>query len=248
MNRTFANAFALMTVTAAAALASPITFLGTQGNQSYTAVFVNLGGGVLQLTLTNTGTVAPNDESGVLGALFFSLNGDPALTPVSVVLGSGSSIVNGSGNPGPHWEYLGGLSGPGGATDGISAAGYGIFGSGNFCSGTGCGNSLQGIDWGLVDSAYTAGSGNGSISGQVLIQDTAVFLLSGLPDGFDPSTGVTDVGAQYTATVSGSGTVTNFVPGSDPPTPSVPEPSTCVLLGAALVAMGVGRRTGQHRQ
>lgn len=219
------------------AVATPLNVTGASGALSFSALFENLGNGILQITVSNTGQVAPADESGVIGALFFNLNGDPALTPVSMSLGAGSSIVNGSGDPSPNWRYDAGLNGPGGATQGVSAAGYGLFGSrGNFCSGANCGNLLQGIDWGLVDAAYIAGSGNGSIAGEPMILDTAVFQLSGISSGFDPSVDVSNVSAQFTATLTDSVNIA----GIDPP--GVPEPSAYCLIGTGMIVVSLIRR------
>ncbi len=212
--------------------ATPLAVSGSSGTQSFSAVFENIGNGMLQITLTNTGQTPPSDESGVIGALFFNLSGNPTLTPVSMSLGAGSSIVNGSGDPSANWRYDTGISGPGGATQGVSAAGLGIFGSrGNFCSGANCGNLLHGIDWGLVDASYIAGSGNSSISGQPLIQDTAIFVLSGVSSDFNPSTDISNVSTNYTATLTGSFTIT----ATDPP--AVPEPSPYFLLGGGMIVM-----------
>src|SRR5215469_3536537 len=136
MKRTITALGILTLLTTATALASPLQAVGSQGSLSFSALFDNIGGGLLQITITNTGLVAPASENDVIGALFFSLNGDPVLTPVSLSLGAASSIANGSGDPSPHWNYATGLSGPGGATQGLSAAGYGLFdGKGNFWSG-----------------------------------------------------------------------------------------------------------------
>src|SRR5207237_1265741 len=155
MKRILRNITLMALLAATAALGSPLNASGSQGTLGYSALFENLGGGLLQITVTNTGVVAPVDESNVIGTIFFNLSGDPVLTPVSMSLGIGSTVVNGSGDPSPNWMYAAGLSGPGGATQGLTAAGYGLFGStGNFCSGVNCGALLQGIDWGLVDSAY----------------------------------------------------------------------------------------------
>jgi PEP-CTERM motif len=228
----------LLATLAFAAGASPLYITGADGPLNFSAAF-DVVDGNLQITLTNTGQKSPTDESGVIGALFFDITGNPTLTPVTM---SASGIVNGSGDPAPNWRYDSGISGPDGASQGISAAGYSIFGSkGNFCTGADCGNNLGGIDWGVVNASYSAGSGNGSISDRTLIQDTATFVLSGLPDGFDPSTAISNVSAQYTASLTGT-TSTNVL-GFDPPPPGVPEPSTYVMLGGGLILLaGVRRR------
>jgi hypothetical protein len=240
MNRILQNIGLLVILTATAALASPLNAVGSQGSLSYSALFENLGGGLLQITVTNTSVTAPVDESNVIGALFFSLNGDPLLTPISLSLGSGSIVVNGSGDPSPNWIYAAGVSGPGGASQVLSAAGYGLVGSrGNFCSGVDCGALLQGIDWGLVDGGYIAGTGNGSIAGRVMIQETAVFVLSGIPIEFDPSTSIHNVSAQYSASLDGANV---------PDPPGVPEPASCLLLGGGLILLGTIKKARQSKK
>jgi hypothetical protein len=241
MKRNITNLAVLMFWVAANAVAGPLIVEGSQGDRSFSALFENVGAGNLQITISNTGSTAPADAGGVIGALFFNLNGDPTLTPVSMSLGTDSSIVNGSGDPSPNWQYARGFAGPGGATQGVSAAGYGLFGSiGNFYSGVNCGNLLQGIDWGLVNAAYTPGTGNASISGQPMIQDTAVFLLSGIALDFDPANDVTDVYAQYTATLTG----TNLA-APDPST--VPEPATSWLIVTGVIMMIVLRSNDRRK-
>jgi hypothetical protein len=235
MKHTLTNLGILTLLIAGTAVASPLTASASAGSLSFSATFQNLGSGLLEIMVSNTGSTSPSDEGAVIGALFFNLAGDPTLHPVSMTLGVGSTVINGSGDPSPNWQYARGLNGPGGATQGLSAAGYGLFGShGNFCSGANCGNLLHGIDWGIVNTAYVAGSGNGSIAGRPMIQDTAVFVLSGISANFDPSTDVSSVTAQYSASLTGASLVAIHHSG-------VPEPSTYVLIGAGFILIGLVR-------
>jgi hypothetical protein len=227
--QTAVRAAAVLTLFSSSAAASLITFIGSDSvtHHSYSASFSVVGSN-LQLVLTNTGTTASAVDTDILGSLFFTVSGGTTLTPVSAALGSGSSYVNGSGTIGQRWEYLAGLGGvsPNGQSMGVSAVGYSIFGSANFCS-SGC-NSVSGIDYGLATSNYVAGSGNGSIKSTTLIESSAVFTFSGIPNGFDPSTSITNVEAQYGSAINTAYQVT----GVAVPTP---EPST-VLFGAVGLA------------
>lgn len=243
MKRAVIQSSILLVAAHAALVAGPLDIVGTQGALGFSAVFQNLGSGILQITLSNTGTTAPTDESGVLAALFFNIDGNPALVPQSVLLGTDSAVVNGTGDPSYNWQYATGLSGPGGTTQGISAAGFGLFSRGNFCGSANCGNKLKDSDWGLVDAAYVPASGNPSIAGNPLIQTSAIFVLSGIAAGFDPSTAISDVRAQYSASLIGVNATSLL--GSDPAlaaSASTPEPGTFVLIGSGLMVFALRRR------
>ena len=71
-------------------------------------------GSQLQITLSNLGAPAL-DESDVLTAVFFDLEGVGKLRPVSAVLNTGSMVLDAppswARNLGKNWEYFGGLSG-----------------------------------------------------------------------------------------------------------------------------------------
>jgi hypothetical protein len=224
--QTALRAGTVFAVFATSAAASLITFTGSDSTaqHSFSATFSVVGSN-LQLVLTNTSNIASATDTDILGGLFFTVSAGVTLTPVSAALGSGSSYVNGTGTIGQHWEYLSGLSGvsPNGQTMGVSAVGYSIFGAANFCS-SGC-SSVSGIDYGLASSSYVAGSGNGSIKSTTLVENSAVFLFSGIPNGFDPSTTITNVQAQYGSAINSTYQVTA----------STPEPST-ILFGTAGLA------------
>jgi hypothetical protein len=219
-----------------------VTVDATNGsNLSAEAVFSVVGGN-LQVQLTNVSTFDVTVPSQVLMALFFDLNGVGALTPVSASLG-GSTVFYGSivNDVGEGWQYKSGTSGlPGGQTEGISGAGYGVFGpTGNFFS---PGVTLNGLNYGLLSAGDNSATGNGGVTGGgPLIKDSITFTLSGLPGGFtdqDLANDLTNVAFQYGTALND---ITEPCIGSCGPA-RVPEPSMPLLLGAGLLAWGVTRR------
>lgn len=220
-------------ISAAPVFATEFSFSGSgtdtdSGNALSALATFDITGNDLKITLQNTGAAAtqPGD---VLTIVYFNINGTPSLTPVSAALGSGSSLINPGTDPGSiggNWQYKN-LSGPNGATAGISTTGIGQFGpSGNFGGTTA---HLGGVTFGIVDGLGTHPNGG---MDHTLINDSIVFDLT-LPAGFDV-TSITDVGFQY-GTSSGE----TFVP-STPPVRTVPDGgSTAILLGAALAGMGL---------
>ena len=228
--------------------AVPITASG--GGLSASADFTVVGGN-LQVVLTNTG---PNDvlvPGNVLMAVFFDLNGVGVLTPVSAAVTAGSTVryaALGAGGVGAGWAYKGGLSGlPGGASEGISAAGYSSpsFGpSGNFGCGANC-VMVNGLDYGLLSLGDNPATGNAGVTGKgPLIQDSVTFLLSGLPGGFtDDDLSLSNVAFQYGTALANCTGDCNPEPciGACQPT-TVPEPNMPLLIGAALVGWAVARR------
>jgi hypothetical protein len=159
------------------------------------------------------------------------------LKPVSAVLGTGSSVLfgpDGGGNVGGEWAYASGLSGaPGGAAEGISSAGFGLFGAANF-GGPNLDDpeSVGGLNYGITSLGDDPTTKNKAVTGKdPLIQNAVVFTLSGLPEGFDlASATITNVSFQYGTSLS----ETN-VP--------VPEPATMLLFGSGLICLAViGKR------
>ncbi len=170
---------------------------------SATATFTVDASGNLIVTLANTGgnAVAPSD---VLTAVFFTLNA--SLTPTSALLGE-SLILHGAtppdGNVGGEWAYEAGLAGaPQGASQGISAVGFGLFGQANF-NGEALFTSPPGLQLGGLDAGIVSGSqsdigSNQKILKTPLIQDRVLFILdSNLPAGSDLSGQVTNVSFQF---------------------------------------------------
>jgi hypothetical protein len=235
----FVRAAVALTLLASSAAASTISFTGSDATHAFSASFSVVGSN-LQITLLNTeSSGAAVNSIDVLGAIYFNISGNTALTPLAAALGSGSSYVNDPSHTavlGQDWQYLSTLSAavtPNGQRQGISAVGYGIFGpSGNFCT-SGC-NNLGGIDFGLVPTSYVAGTGSGIGSSRVVIDNSVVFTLSGIPVGFDPNASISNVEVQY-----GSATSDDQLKGNKV---STPEPSTIVFGACGLAGLALARR------
>lgn len=222
--------------------ASIFTGSGTNPNTGQAiaaSVEFTVSGSDLVVTLKNTGAdvLAPTD---VLTGVFFSLAGDPTLTRISAVLGTGSSVAFGTTDPsnvvGGEWAYKNGLVGVnGGGTQGISSAGLGLVGPGDLFPGSDLQPppSPDGIQYGITSGSDNTATGNAAVTGSNgLIKNAVVFRLGGLPAGFNLNTGITKVVFQYgTALNEPSIPGTLFIPG-----PAVPEPASLAVWSLLAVA------------
>jgi len=244
-------AIGLLAITAAPAIAA-VSFDASSGDLSASAEF-EIVGNDLQVILTNTSGADVLEQKHVLTAAFFDMAGDPDLTPKSAELYGGSTVVNvrgkGDGTDGDgktvggEWAYrdVSGTSIPHGY--GISSSGVGdIFGVPDLFPG----NNLQGpespdgIQYGITSAGDDITTGNKAVTGGTrknrisLIQNSVIFLLSGLPDNFTLA-GITNVSFNY-------GTDLNTIP---PNGGVIPEPASLAVWGALA---GVGLVAGCRRR
>jgi hypothetical protein len=232
----------LFLATSRSASAAPLLVTASSGNLSASATFEVVGNN-LQVTLTNTSAFDVAVPADVLTAVLFNINGVGALTPESAALAGGSTVffgADGGGNLGGEWAYASGIAAPWGATEGISSAGYGLFGDANF-NGPDLDppTALNGLNYGITSAGDNLGLGNAAVTGGFpLIQNSVVFLLSGIPIGFDPSAPgvITNISFQY-----GTGLHEPNIPVTTTSNVNVPEPASLSLLGLGL-ALAASRR------
>jgi hypothetical protein len=233
----------------AAGVAHAVVFTGSSGNLAASANFENLGGGTLKITLTNTSLADVLVPADVLTAVFFNIGGNPTLTPVSAVLGAGSTVwfdAQGQpvgGNVGGEWAYAAGFS-QFGANRGISSSGFGLFGGANF-NGPDLDDpaAVNGLNYGLLSAGDNTTTGNSPVTGDIpLVKNSVVFTLTGLTGALT----VTNVTFQYGTSLGG-------VPGGEPSIPGEPAPgvpdggSTIILCGVAFSLLGLAlRRFGRQ--
>jgi hypothetical protein len=221
-------------------VASPVladmTFTGTNGDLAGSVTF-SLSGDYLSVILTNTSAADALAQMDILTAVFWSGTGE--FTPVSATLTNGSEVLFGGTDPGDvvggEWAFKSGLSGaPGGATSGISSAGFDLFGSGDRFPGTNLQgpDSVDGIQYGLTSAVDNPVTGNAAVTGDnALIQNAVIFVLSGAA-GLDLGQ-ITNVSFQYGTSLC------------EPNVSTVPIPGGLLLLGAGLARLGLGFRKGR---
>lgn len=194
----------------------------------------------LIVTLANTSMHDVLVPADILTAVFFSItNPTVVLSPVSAVLGPGSTVQFGAapgGVVGGEWAYRGGLSGVvediAGVGRGISSAGLGLFGSANFPGGNLQGPAaVGGMQYGVTSAGDNPATGNAAVTGMnAFIKNEVVFTLSGLPEGFDPTSSISGVMFQYGTSLD------------EPRLASVPAPGAAALTVIAFARLSRRRR------
>jgi len=187
--------------TASAVMATPVTFIGSDGTMSAGVTFDTSGTNLL-VTLTNTSTLDALRPTDILTAMFFQSEITLNLAPVSAVVPAGSTVLFGTTDPGNsvggEWAYKAGIWGA--SSYGISSVGLGLFGPHDLFPGSNLQgpDSPDGLQYGITSAGDNPLTGNTPVTGDnALIKNEVVFVLSGLPVGFDPSTSITSVMFQY---------------------------------------------------
>lgn len=244
-----------------ATLAVPITFGGSGADAdgrpvSAQAIF-DISGNILTITLINNApSHSGNDAPGsTLSGLFWNFTGSPSLTPASATVASGAIVgaacdsvsCVGVTNVAGEFGYQA-TSFTGGADRGIASSGYlttGLSGNiGNFnngAAGTDLDNpaSLDGINFGII-SAASGFDPNGGLANDPLIQDRAVFVLTGVSGLTNAD--ISNVSFQYGTNLSELNVPGICRNGCSTTTTQVPEPALPLMLGAGLLAWGAVRK------
>jgi hypothetical protein len=201
----------------------------------------------LVVTLANTAAFDPNDAPDILTGILFTIAGDPLLTPVSAEVAPDSFIIGGhplsdfTGDVGSEWAYRNGLTKtPLGANEGISSTALGLFGKKNLFPGPTIpkSGSFNAVQFGLTTSFDSLGNDRGNIKNQSLIESSAVFTFSGLPENF-PLGDISGVTFQYGTNVKQPELTGITV---------IPEPTPIMLAatGLGLLALTDRRKMRQR--
>jgi hypothetical protein len=194
---------------------------------------------------SNTGTFAPANANDILAGIFFTINGDPELTPESADVASGSSVVDHrlplgfDDDVGSQWAYRNDLVGtPNGTDEGISSESSKSFNTKDLSSNKkikGFG-SFSGVSFGITTLADLGSHTRSNLKNQAVIQNSVVFTFSGLPSNFSLSD-ISDVTFQYGTSIKAPDLVGELMANN------VAEPPTIALVALSLLgAFGVMRR------
>jgi hypothetical protein len=203
----------------------------------------------LVITLSNDATFDPNDRRDILTGVFFTIAGDPKLTPVSAELGPGSIVIGHplpvgfAGDVGGEWAYRNALvHAPLGANEGVSSTRLKWFKAKNLFGGANLQGpkSPDGIQFGLTTLYDLPGNNHRGIRNRGLIENTVVLVLEGLPVNFTLAD-ISNVTFQY-----GKGVKEPQITGEL--VAVVPEPGTITLVAIGLLgALAITRRRTTRR-
>ena len=230
-----------LSLTGQSAKAGFWTFSDADG-RSATADF-SVSGTTLTITLSNTASAAINDPSHVLTALFFNY-----ANPVTITTAGATALSTGgsanytnpqyTGDVGGEWAFKSNVNG---FNFGLSSTGLGPapndFGSGDRINSNNLTGpaSPDGVQWGIVNSGYVDGSGNGGINSEALSRGTVTFTFT-VPTDFNPDDITSTFFLYGTAYGEGGGGGDGGGGGT-----LVPAPAGLILLVSAVPVLALRR-------
>jgi hypothetical protein len=229
------------------ALAGPIVYSFTSGSRAASVEFAKSGSDLL-ITLTNTSSADALVPSDILTAVFFEVDGNPALTRTSALVPLSSLVLMGGSGldvtpldrvVGGEWSYSNSITPVPPHNEGVSSTGIDIFGPGNRFPGDNLQGpaSPDGVQYGITSAGDNLLTGNGGLNGNHLIKNSVVFTLGGFSG--EPSARITAARFLYGTSLDEP----QFDGETETPN-DVPEPATVVLLatGALTCAFHAWRR------
>jgi len=234
-------------MTPADSLAQSFTYSGTNGNLNASVTFEQVGTNLV-VTLTNTSTNDVLTQPSILTSVFFTLAGDPTLSRISAQLGFGSIVLfdtpPAGGVVGGEWAYVNHLVGaPFGTDEGISSAGFSLFGSGDLFPGANLDGpaSPNGVNYGITSAGDDPLTGQSAVTGpNPLIQNSVVFTLAFNTNYVLTAESISQLNFQYGTALTPTDPNIEIV---------VPEPGSLTLAAAGiLLLVMVSRKRAPSRQ